>query len=629
MSEPSLSSNVKNYTKVKRLGSGTYGIVHEVLFSGQSASVALKKFKIDEDDNDIPPSTLREISVLKACTHPNILKISDIIYKTNNGTIKIYMSTPVYSHTLKTLCEEKDINDVQIKSIIYQLASGLDYLHTNGFIHRDLKPQNIFVNISFNGNPTAIIGDFGLSRRYYNNPEPLQMSGQVCTLWYKPPELLLGTKNYNTTVDIWSLGMVFAEMLLKKPMCPGISEIDQLYKIFKVLGTPTIKEWETIENLPCYKESFPVWVSSIDSKFKQVGIESDNAALILIKDMLVMDPSKRLPRLIKHSYFSGGVSHHENVTERCSESGSCESSGESSRKSSSGCENSKEAISPFISPFTKYVCDFYRPEEASLQIETMYSNEEQINPDYLVNHPDVNHRMTLILLDWLTDVGVKFKLNNNSFYRCIQIIYKFMGKSTNIPRKNLQLVGVTSLYIASKLEEIYPVEMKDLTRVCDNALSVVDIEDMERKIAKQMDFDFMKPMPIEFCRLYSYAAGFNSEFHSASKFILELALRDINLLSLLPSKLALCVTVKVIELRSVFEADCFPEYTETLTVISKVPHKEIINSEEYKIVDQVISSGCNETSGLWRKYSKRNFGVAAKIFPSHSLQTTTIDNNKT
>jgi cyclin-dependent kinase 2 len=183
-----------------------------------------------------------------------------------------------------------------IKSYLYQLLKGICFCHQHRVLHRDLKPQNLLIDRKGN----LKIGDFGLARavgipiRTYTH--------EVVTLWYRAPEILLGGRQYSTPVDVWSIGCIFAEMVTCSPLFPGDSEIDQLFKIFRCLGTPTEEIWPGVSSFKDYKPTFPQWTGN--HLAKQVpGIEP--LGLDLLKRMLVYEPSKRISarEALQHEYF--------------------------------------------------------------------------------------------------------------------------------------------------------------------------------------------------------------------------------------------------------------------------------------------------------------------------------------
>lgn len=179
---------------------------------------------------------------------------------------------------------------------MFDLLKGLDYCHSKRIVHRDLKPQNLLLN----SQGTLKIADFGLSRVMSHPLKPL--TKDIVTLWYRPPEILLGCDKYSTNVDMWSVGCIFAEMLSKKPLFPGDSQIGQLMKIFQVLGTPNSSIWPQISFLENFKLTFP--------KFKGFPIENilvdiDPLAIDLLKSMITLKPGSRISakKALQHPYF--------------------------------------------------------------------------------------------------------------------------------------------------------------------------------------------------------------------------------------------------------------------------------------------------------------------------------------
>jgi len=182
------------------------------------------------------------------------------------------------------------------KKMFYQIVKAVAFLHSKAILHRDLKPQNILVNESGD----IKVADFGLARQY---TIPIKIyTHEIVTVWYRAPEILLGAKEYATSIDTWSLGCIFAELFNNEPLFPGDSEIGQLYKIFQVLGTPSEDQWKGVTKLKEYKDIFPKWRS------KDLGLicpALDDNGIDLLKKMLAYDPIKRISAkdALKHLYF--------------------------------------------------------------------------------------------------------------------------------------------------------------------------------------------------------------------------------------------------------------------------------------------------------------------------------------
>jgi len=172
---------------------------------------------------------------------------------------------------------------------MFQLLSGIDYCHSRHIIHRDLKPQNLLID---QNDGSLKLADIGLARAY------------CVPLWYRAPEVLLGSKEYAASLDIWSVGCIFAEMVTKRPLFPGDSEIDQIFRIFRTLGTPGEEEWPGVTKLPDYKPTYPKW------KKQSLGGNNlpnmDPQGLELLRQMLIYQPSKRISakEALKHPYFN-------------------------------------------------------------------------------------------------------------------------------------------------------------------------------------------------------------------------------------------------------------------------------------------------------------------------------------
>jgi serine/threonine protein kinase len=204
---------------------------------------------------------------------------------------------------------------------MYQLLKGMDFCHARGIMHRDLKPQNLLVDKK----GVLKLADFGLARafmipvRSYTHEVRIRYSKinqgcltreislclQVVTLWYRAPEILLGQKTYSPAVDMWSIGCIFAELINHRPLWPGDSEIDELYRIFRSLGTPTTETWPGVTELPDYKAAFPQWPRRALSK-SITSTTFDAAGMDLLEKMLAYDPSKRISSraAMDHEWFS-------------------------------------------------------------------------------------------------------------------------------------------------------------------------------------------------------------------------------------------------------------------------------------------------------------------------------------
>lgn len=272
------------YLKIDKIGEGTYGVVYKARNRSTGRMVALKKIRLETEAEGVPSTAIREISLLKELEHPNVVSLIDVIH-TNR---KLYLVFEFIDMDLRKFMDssKEGLPIELVKSYTWQLLKGVAYCHSHRVLHRDLKPQNLLVD----RRGGIKLADFGLARAF---GVPVRMfTHEVITLYYRPPEILLGAKYYSTAIDVWSLGCIFAEMLTKKPLLPGDSEIDQLYKIFQLLGTPNENEWSGYTTLPDYQACFPKWNKKNMSQV--IGSDQPIEAIQLLERMLIYDPSKRI-----------------------------------------------------------------------------------------------------------------------------------------------------------------------------------------------------------------------------------------------------------------------------------------------------------------------------------------------
>ncbi|XP_033928745.1 cyclin-dependent kinase 10 isoform X1 [Melopsittacus undulatus] len=236
--------SVKEFEKLNRIGEGTYGIVYRARDTLTNEIVALKKVRMDSEKDGMPVSSLREITLLLQFRHTNIVELKEVVV--GNHLESIFLVMGYCEQDLASLLEnmQAPFSEAQVKCIILQVFKGLEYLHKNYIVHRDLKVSNLLMT----DKGCVKIADFGLARTYGMPPKP--MTPKVVTLWYRAPELLLGMANQTTSVDMWAAGCILAELLAHKPLLPGTSEIHQIDLIVQLLGTPNENIWPGFSTLP-------------------------------------------------------------------------------------------------------------------------------------------------------------------------------------------------------------------------------------------------------------------------------------------------------------------------------------------------------------------------------------------
>ncbi|VDO27764.1 unnamed protein product [Onchocerca flexuosa] len=277
------------YEKIKHLGEGQFANVYKAKDTETNEFVAIKKIKLGsrhEAMDGVNRTALREIKLLQELHHDNIIGLLDVIgHKTNIQLVFDFMETD-----LEHLVKDKAIilMPEHIKNMVLQMLLGLEYLHLHWILHRDLKPNNLLINLQ----GRIKIADFGLAR-FFGSPNR-HYTHQVVTRWYRAPELLYAAHSYGVGIDIWSVGCIIAELLLRVtfsffinnrtffccnenilflivPIFPGESDIDQLVKIYSVLGTPTGEDWSGLEEFPDFITIKPMPAVPLKSVFTAAG----------------------------------------------------------------------------------------------------------------------------------------------------------------------------------------------------------------------------------------------------------------------------------------------------------------------------------------------------------------------
>jgi len=316
-SKPSVDATQK-YDFSYEIGEGTYGLVYKAEEKGKANKVAIKKFRTTKEGEGISLTACREIGLLRELRHDNIIRLQDVCLNPREKTLCLVFDYAEFD-LFGIIKYHRDYNSTPpeaiTKSLIWQVLNGIHYMHSHWVIHRDLKPSNILVMGEGKETGTVKIGDFGLARIFQSPLRPLNDNGVVVTIWYRAPELLLGSKHYTRAVDIWAIGCIFAELLTTKPLFPGkekdpknpaLFQDDQVDKIFKILGTPTPSAWPDIVHLPEWKR-ISSWDRYGNTLARSVNIrDASSNAYDLLARMIEYDPLKRITAeaALEHPYFS-------------------------------------------------------------------------------------------------------------------------------------------------------------------------------------------------------------------------------------------------------------------------------------------------------------------------------------
>jgi len=285
------------YLKIEKLGEGTYGIVYKAKNKDTNEIVALKRIRLDSEDEGVPCTAIREISLLKELRHPNIVRLYDVIHTEKKLTL-------VFEYLDQDLKKYIDglggvsVSVPVMKSFLHQLLRGVAYCHEHRVLHRDLKPQNLLINRK----GELKLADFGLARAF--GIPVRSYSHEVVTLWYRAPEVLMGSRKYSTPIDLWSCGCIHAEMATAKSLFPGANTQDQLLRIFRTLGTPTEELWPTMSQLPDFAKMKPAQIFPL-IPLPQVVPGLDGVGYELLSLLLAYDPTRRITavKALTHNYF--------------------------------------------------------------------------------------------------------------------------------------------------------------------------------------------------------------------------------------------------------------------------------------------------------------------------------------
>ena len=302
------------YDRIDHVSEGTYGVVWKAKDLATDEIVALKqiKFAVDVRKEGFPVTALREINVLLAMAeHENIVSVREMVV--GHRIDQVFMVMDFYEFDLKQGLERYDgaLSQGELKGILQQILQGLNHMHSNWYLHRDMKTANILVHKS----GRVALADFGLARRYEDPPQHLTVP--VVTLWYRAPELLLGETRYGPAVDVWATGCIFGELIAKDCVLQGEGEIDQLDQIFTLLGAPNDTNWPGYTKRP--HAGILRWKGNKESTLSQRfplarPVSSKHAFLDrhgfdMLENLLKLDPTQRLTaaQALDHAYFREGV----------------------------------------------------------------------------------------------------------------------------------------------------------------------------------------------------------------------------------------------------------------------------------------------------------------------------------
>lgn len=288
--------NQLQYSKERKVGEGTYAVVYLGKQVKTNRRIAIKEIKTGFFKDGLDMSAIREVKYLQELKHINVIELVDVFSASDNLNLVLEF----LPYDLEVLIKDQSIifKPSDIKSWLLMTLRGIHHCHRNFILHRDLKPNNLLIA----PDGQLKIADFGLARSLGNANEDL--SPNVVTRWYRAPELLFGAKHYTTAVDIWSIGIIFAELMLRIPYLPGKDDVDQLDVTFRALGTPTEQIWPNVSSLPLYN-ALKVYAPPSRQELRNRFSAATEKALDLLIAMTQLDPINRvnLTKALMHEYF--------------------------------------------------------------------------------------------------------------------------------------------------------------------------------------------------------------------------------------------------------------------------------------------------------------------------------------
>ncbi|KAI9744312.1 MAG: TFIIH complex serine/threonine-protein kinase subunit kin28 [Claussenomyces sp. TS43310] len=291
------------YVKGRKLGEGTYANVYlGHLRSDPTSLVAIKKIKIQKEyEEGMAPDAIRELKHLQELSHTNIIGLQTVFSSKDQNLNLVLEYLPLGD--LEMLIKDTEgirYGAADIKAWMGMLSRAVWFCHENFVLHRDIKPNNLLIA----ADGEIKLADFGLARSF---ADPYRvMTSNVITRWYRPPELLFGAKHYSGVVDIWSVGLVFAELVLRVPYVAGDTEVHQINLICQAIGTPNEDNWPGVSRLPEYTVPDPPHPVRERESFLATFGTAGHEGVDLLMSMLVLDPRRRITarRVLEHPWWA-------------------------------------------------------------------------------------------------------------------------------------------------------------------------------------------------------------------------------------------------------------------------------------------------------------------------------------
>lgn len=291
---------MNKYEVLTVVGEGAYGVVLKCRNKESEEICAIKKFKESDDDEVLRKTALREVKLLRLLRHSNIVSLTEAFRRKG----KLYLVFEYVEKNLLEVLEEQPqgLEGGLVRYYVYQLCQAIHWCHSHDVVHRDIKPENLLIDVN---SKQLKLCDFGFARVLANSKE--ELTDYVATRWYRAPELLLGSANYEFSVDMWAIGCIMGEITDGQPMFPGESEVDQLYIVQKIIGPLIPDHMDLFLSNPRFAGlKFPDMSRPETLQKKYIGVLSKRS-MNFIQNLLCMDPRGRMTadQALDHAYFQG------------------------------------------------------------------------------------------------------------------------------------------------------------------------------------------------------------------------------------------------------------------------------------------------------------------------------------
>ncbi|CCI40524.1 unnamed protein product [Albugo candida] len=515
---PSLNSdgsvNWLNFQNLGMKNKGTEGTCFKCYQRSTGKILAMKKARVFPKGEGVPYYMLRELAVLRGFQHSNIASIEMISLAKD----ELYVFFPYVDRTLHGIINPtgdqnggRVLSEKVIRRLLHQILDAIAYCHRRGVLHRNLKPKHLLIDTT---DPISLddavlqVSDFALVRA--TGIPKREYTMEVVTLWYRPPEILMGVRGYSSAVDIWSVGCIFAEMILGKPFFTGISEIDQLFQIFSKLSTPNSGTWPGFTSLPNYHFTFPNWkrrpLRRLFSGVSDLGLD-------LLSKMLIYNPEQRITAedALRHPYFAQHDAFPQSLIPSIS-----------LRDIQYCLTDGKPGIPPeHVILFHAYL--------RQTETDIWRRRQKTLRP---------THRSMLV--DWLIEVVDVFEMCLRTAFLAVNYTDRFLN-IVMVKKTRFQLLGATCLHVASKCEDVSYIGVEDLAMCADNVYTSTEVLKMEEKLLNALNFTLAVPTALDFLNVYErMIPPVSMKTSMLAHYLLELALQEYQMLKYYPSVVATC-----------------------------------------------------------------------------------------